>query len=52
MLALATQNDPQLVISTFELDAPDRRYTVDTIAHFQRVGDDRALFHHGRRLVV
>src|SRR5215207_7617952 len=35
MLALATQGDPQLSISTFELDAPDRRYTVDTIAHFQ-----------------
>ena len=26
MLALATQNDPRLLISTFELDAPDRRY--------------------------
>ena len=36
MLALATQNDPQLSISTFELDDPDRRYTVDTVAHFQR----------------
>src|SRR5438034_5400682 len=36
MLALATQNDPKLVISTFELDAPGRRYTVDTIEHFQR----------------
>ena len=36
MLALATQDDPRLVISTFELDAPDRRYTVDTIAEFQR----------------
>src|SRR5918994_5497946 len=35
MLALATQNDPRLSISTFELDAPDRRYTVDTIEHFQ-----------------
>ena len=40
MLALATQDDPELVISTFELDAPDRRYTVDTIAHFQRELDD------------
>ncbi len=40
MLALATQDDPQLSISTFELDAPDRRYTVDTIAHFQRKLDD------------
>src|ERR1041384_4294723 len=36
MLALATQDDPQLSISTFELDDPDRRYTVDTVAHFQR----------------
>ncbi len=36
MLALATQDDPRLVISTFELDAPHRRYTVDTIAEFQR----------------
>src|ERR1041384_2841507 len=45
MLALATQNDPELVISTFELDAPDRRYTVDTVAEFQRMlGDDTELF--------
>ena len=40
MLALATQNDSQLSISTFELDAPDRRYTVDTIEHFQRELED------------
>ena len=45
MLALATQNDPNLVISTFELDAPDRRYTVDTVAEFQRrLGDSAELF--------
>jgi nicotinate-nucleotide adenylyltransferase len=45
MLALATQDDPQLSISTFELDAPDRRYTVDTVDHFQRVlGDSTELF--------
>jgi len=45
MLALATQEDPQLLISTFELDAPDRRYTVDTVAHFQRaLGDSTELF--------
>ena len=45
MLALATQDDPQLSISTFELDAPDRRYTVDTVGHFQRVlGDATELF--------
>lgn len=45
MLALATQDDPQLSISTFELDAPDRRYTVDTVDHFQRMlGDSTELF--------
>jgi len=45
MLALATQDDPQLSISTFELDAPDRRYTVDTVEHFQQVlGDSTELF--------
>src|SRR6476619_4299127 len=45
MLALATQNDPRLLISTFELDAPDRRYTVDTIEYFQRLfGDAYELF--------
>lgn len=45
MLALATQDDPRLVVSTFELDAPDRRYTVDTVEHFQReLGDSSELF--------
>ena len=45
MLALATQNDPKLSISTFELDAPDRRYTVDTIEYFQHLfGDASELF--------
>src|SRR4029450_11376403 len=45
MLALATQNDPQLVISSFELHPPDRRYTVDTVAHFQHaLGDSTELF--------
>ena len=45
MLVLATQNDPQLMISTFELDAPDRRYTVDTLSHFvSELGDTSELF--------
>jgi nicotinate-nucleotide adenylyltransferase len=45
MLALATQHDPRISISTFELDNPDRRYTVDTIAHFQQLfGDEVELF--------
>ena len=40
MLVLATQSEPRLFVSTFELDAPDRRYTVDTVAHFQSTFDD------------
>jgi nicotinate-nucleotide adenylyltransferase len=45
MLALATQDDPQLSISTFELEAPDRRYTVDTVERFQQaLGDSTELF--------
>ena len=45
MLALATQDDPRLSISTFELEAPDRRYTVDTVQRFQQVlGDSTELF--------
>ena len=45
MLALATQDDPTLLVSTFELDHPDRRYTVDTVEHFQReLTDSTELF--------
>ena len=45
MLALATQDEPQLLISTFELDAPDRRYTVDTVNYFQRtLGEETEIF--------
>ena len=45
MLALATQDDPRFSISTFELDAPDRPYTVDTVEHFQKtLGDSAELF--------
>lgn len=45
MLALATQDDPRLSISTFELDAPDRRYTVHTVEHFRtKFGDSTELF--------
>ena len=35
MLALATKADPRLCISSFELDAPGPRYTVDTLFHFR-----------------
>jgi len=45
MLALATQNDSQLTISSFELEHPDHRYTVDTVEHFQRaLGHETELF--------
>jgi nicotinate-nucleotide adenylyltransferase len=35
MLVLATENDPGLMVSTFEMEASDRRYTVDTVTYFQ-----------------
>jgi nicotinate-nucleotide adenylyltransferase len=45
MLALATQQDPSLRISTFELEASDRGYTVDTLAHFEsKFGESADLF--------
>ena len=44
MLALATQDDPRLIVSTFEIDDPDRRYTVDTVEHFQRELNSAELF--------
>lgn len=44
MLALATQSDPDLTISTIELDTPEYRYTVDTVAHFQRTLDAELFF--------
>ena len=45
MLALATRIDAPLSISTFELDSPGRRYTVDTLFHFRsRFGESADLF--------
>jgi nicotinate-nucleotide adenylyltransferase len=35
MLVLATQEDLRLSVSTFELEAANRCYTVDTLAHFK-----------------
>ena len=35
MLALATQDNARLLASSFELDGPERSYTVDTLAHFK-----------------
>lgn len=45
MLALATQKDDRLRISRFELEAPDRSYTVETLAHFEaELGGSAELF--------
>jgi nicotinate-nucleotide adenylyltransferase len=45
MLALATQDDDAFRISTVELEAPERPYTVETVAHFQQeLGPGAQLF--------
>jgi nicotinate-nucleotide adenylyltransferase len=45
MLALATQEDASLHISRVELEAPDRSYTVETLAHFEtKLGAEADLF--------
>ncbi len=45
MLALATEQDARLRISTIELDEPERPYAVDTVERMQfELGADRRLF--------
>jgi nicotinate-nucleotide adenylyltransferase len=45
MLALATQHDARLRISTIELDAPERPYAVDTVERMQEaIGSSHRLF--------
>ncbi|HEY6233386.1 MAG TPA: nicotinate-nucleotide adenylyltransferase [Pyrinomonadaceae bacterium] len=45
MLALATEAEPRVRISTFEMDEPGRHYTVDTLAHFRaQLGESSDLF--------
>jgi nicotinate-nucleotide adenylyltransferase len=45
MLALATEQDAPLRISTIELDEPARPYAVDTVERIQaKIGSDRRLF--------
>ncbi len=39
MLALATEADQQLLVSTVELDAPERPYAVDTVARMRCEGE-------------
>jgi nicotinate-nucleotide adenylyltransferase len=42
MLALATQGEARFRVSTVELTAPERPYTVDTLAHFLGAYGERA----------
>jgi nicotinate-nucleotide adenylyltransferase len=45
MLALATADDPRMLISTAELDAPERPYSVETVARFrEEFGEGARLF--------
>jgi nicotinate-nucleotide adenylyltransferase len=45
MLALATGMDQRLLVSTIELEAPDRPYAVDTVERMRaRLGDQTELF--------
>ena len=45
MLALATQHDARLRLSTIELEAPDRPYAVDTVERMQSaMGSSQRLF--------
>ncbi|HEX8177091.1 MAG TPA: nicotinate-nucleotide adenylyltransferase [Pyrinomonadaceae bacterium] len=45
MLALATQGEARMRVSTFELDAPERPYTVETLARMKgKYGDETRLF--------
>lgn len=45
MLALATQHEPRFLISTIELDAPEKPYTVDTLARMrEKFGEGARLF--------
>jgi nicotinate-nucleotide adenylyltransferase len=39
MLALATKADQRLLVSTIELDAPERPYAVDTVARMKSGGE-------------
>lgn len=45
MLVLSTQGEPHLRVSTIELDAPERPFTVDTLARMRvNLGEDARLF--------
>lgn len=44
MLALATAGSPRIFVSTLELDAPSRPYTIETLGRLQQQFQDSRLF--------
>lgn len=44
MLALATMNEPQFQLSTIELEAPERPYTIETLGRLKAQLNDARLF--------
>jgi nicotinate-nucleotide adenylyltransferase len=44
MLAIASREDPKIVISTLELEKQTKRYTVETLPELQMIYDDSKLF--------
>jgi nicotinate-nucleotide adenylyltransferase len=44
MLVLATENEPQIGVSTLELDHAEKRYTIDTMAEINRLHADSENF--------
>lgn len=47
MLALATRNDERLIVSTLELESPEKPYTIETLArltHARGAEDSRMIF--------
>jgi len=44
MLALATAEQPEMLVSTIELEAPQRPYTIDTLGRLQQEYPDARLF--------
>ncbi len=44
MLAIATANEPQLSVSTLELDKREKRYTIETLAELEQLHPGGTLF--------
>ncbi len=45
MLALATQNETQIKVSTIELEAPEKPFTIETLTHLKNhYGDSASIF--------